>query len=229
MTDDRARRRRRTITAVVVVLLLLLALSLEERGRRRGGDARPAPAVASASAGTTGSAIAVADTATAIVTTAAVAPSPAPAPTRVAVARPTSTPRSTRHHPKKPPRGTRTPRIAIPLAAFRVSDVTVETEGYVARVRGFVSMNRPGALAQPLLAWTLTDAYGRTLHEGTLTPAGSTGPLWVGDSRGGLARVAFETSVDLARASPGKVPPGPYAARVRVIRVVDSKKAKRSR
>lgn len=131
--------------------------------------------------------------------------------------------------PKRKAKKKKKLRANVATKDFVVSGVSVSERGYQAKIDGWVRLTRKGALAQPLLAFDLTDGDGNLIHRGTFTPMDSSGPVWLGFDELGLKRVPFSTTVDL-RAEGGvlpAVPPRPYSASVRVAEVIDAKPATR--
>lgn len=131
--------------------------------------------------------------------------------------------------PKRKTKKKKKLRVDVATKDFVVSGVSVSERGYQAKIDGWVRLTRKGALAQPLLAFDLTDGDGNLIHRGSFTPMDSSGPVWLGFDELGLKRVPFSTTVDL-RAEGGvlpAVPPRPYAASVRVAEVIDAKPATR--
>ena len=191
-----------------VLLLLLLLLPLRCLG--------PDPVSVSESVP-----VSVSVSATAPAPVPASAPAPAPAPGRPPAHR---SPRSASHSP----RSTHASRSASPNVLpsdFRVREVTVrERAGSRATIHGWLAMEKPGVLAQPLLAYELRDADGAVVRTGTFTPLdASGGSTWIGDSAGGLRRVEFFAELDLAGRTPNALPPRPWSATAHVISIVDSK------
>lgn len=214
---ERRQRLRRRMLVVAVLLPASLATGVIVRPALRAASMRgtmrerPASPAAAPLPGTVDAA--------APVEPRAGAPEPAgPPPQVVAMA---STPRGTTSRPR--PVSTRSPAVPVPLDAFRVSEVVVAEDGARATIRGFLTLEKRGVTAQPLLRYELLDRDGTTVRTGTFTPMDANGPLWVGYGFQGLRRSAFANTIDLRGNLPGRLPPRPYSARVRVVRVIDAR------